>query len=469
METDASTKRILIETNVIDGNVAETFTFSQAETLHLDFVAYTANQKRIKMPEGGSCKMEAWIDGTPATLYVQKTGTVNTTTRKATVTLSRAESNMPVGDYLFTVKVFDSDDLLTGIIARGTMTALYAPDSDNVDYVGTAPAVTGVWGNITGTLSDQTDLQSAINAKQDILAEGAFVDGDKTKLDGIEDGATAGGGSWGEISGTLSDQTDLQTALDAKADDNAVVKLTGETDQTVEGIIRTSGGSAMGSTVRAATAITLGSVGTDIAKIRIGTSNETVFESLIEGADLILRARVGGETTGDIRVGDLGESVYIGILKALATTGLVVQDSAGTEKLKVGADTGADVQVTGTLSTTDTLTAETAIGKAVSVNAQTGTSYTLVLGDAGKIVTMTNASANTLTIPTNASVAYATGTVLNVIMGGAGTTSITGDTGVTVNGISAGSGDISAQYQGVALIKTGTDTWIASGAIGTVA
>jgi hypothetical protein len=131
------------------------------------------------------------------------------------------------------------------------------------------------------------------------------------------------------------------------------VKLTGETDQTVEGIIRTSGGSAMGSTVRAATAITLGSVGTDIAKIRIGTSNETVFESLIEGADLILRARVGGETTGDIRVGDLGESVYIGILKALATTGLVVQDSAGTEKLKVGADTGADVQVTGDLSVTE--------------------------------------------------------------------------------------------------------------------
>jgi proteasome lid subunit RPN8/RPN11 len=109
----------------------------------------------------------------------------------------------------------------------------------------------------------------------------------------------------------------------------------------------------MGSTVRAATAITLGSVGTDIAKIRIGTSNETVFESLIEGADLILRARVGGETTGDIRVGDLGESVYIGILKALATTGLVVQNSAGTEKLKVGADTGADVQVTGDLSVTE--------------------------------------------------------------------------------------------------------------------
>jgi hypothetical protein len=196
---------------------------------------------------------------------------------------------------------------------------------------------------------------------------------------------------------------------------------------------------------------------------------QMVYEFGVANPKAYFRSWDGSAWTSFKEVVFNGDDLTSAILKALATTGLVVQNSAGTEKLKVGADTGADVQVTGTLSTTDTLTAETAIGKAVSVNAQTGTSYTLVLGDAGKIVTMTNASANTLTIPTNASVAYATGTVLNVIMGGAGTTSITGDTGVTVNGISAGSGDISAQYQGVALIKTATDTWIASGAIGTVA
>jgi hypothetical protein len=45
------------------------------------------------------------------------------------------------------------------------------------------------WGDITGTLSNQTDLQDALDDKQDILTEGAFVDGDKTKLDGIEAGA----------------------------------------------------------------------------------------------------------------------------------------------------------------------------------------------------------------------------------------------------------------------------------------
>lgn len=45
------------------------------------------------------------------------------------------------------------------------------------------------WGDIGGTLSNQTDLQSALDDKQNILAEGAFVDGDKDKLDNIEDNA----------------------------------------------------------------------------------------------------------------------------------------------------------------------------------------------------------------------------------------------------------------------------------------
>jgi len=42
-----------------------------------------------------------------------------------------------------------------------------------------------------------------------------------------------GGGTWGSITGTLSNQTDLQTALNLKADDSAVVKLTG--NQTIDG------------------------------------------------------------------------------------------------------------------------------------------------------------------------------------------------------------------------------------------
>lgn len=99
----------------------------------------------------------------------------------------------------------------------------------------------------------------------------------------------------------------------------------------------------------------------------------------------------------------------------------------------------------------------------VYVNDQTGTTYTLVLGDAGKAVDMNNASANTLTIPTNASVAFGVGTCITITQLGAGTTTVEGDTGVTLNGTSAGSVDIGNQYAGVTIRKIATDTWIAQG------
>jgi hypothetical protein len=105
----------------------------------------------------------------------------------------------------------------------------------------------------------------------------------------------------------------------------------------------------------------------------------------------------------------------------------------------------------------------------ISINTQTGTSYTLALTDSSKIVEMNNASANTLTIPTNASVAFPVGTMITITQYGAGTTTVTGDTGVTVNGVSAGGGDIDARYDGVSIYKRATDEWIVQGAIGAIA
>jgi len=97
-------------------------------------------------------------------------------------------------------------------------------------------------------------------------------------------------------------------------------------------------------------------------------------------------------------------------------------------------------------------------------NNQTGTTYTLVLTDKdNKTVTMTNASANVVTIPTNASVAFPINTKIPVMQHGAGVTSSTGDTGVTVNNVSAGSVAASSQFNGMLLHKTGTNTWVVSG------
>ena len=103
-----------------------------------------------------------------------------------------------------------------------------------------------------------------------------------------------------------------------------------------------------------------------------------------------------------------------------------------------------------------------------AINAQTGTTYTLVLTDAGKVVTMTNANPNTLTIPLNSSVAFPVGTIINVIQLGAGVTTIAAVAGVDLNGEDEGEGDLFGPYQGVALQKLETNAWVVLGAIGTV-
>lgn len=96
------------------------------------------------------------------------------------------------------------------------------------------------------------------------------------------------------------------------------------------------------------------------------------------------------------------------------------------------------------------------------VNAQTGTSYTLVLTDVAKIVTLSNAAAITLTVPPEASVAWPTGTTVVLAQLGAGTVTIAAGAGVTIN--SAGSAlDIGEQYGVATLLKTGTDTWLLFG------
>jgi len=94
------------------------------------------------------------------------------------------------------------------------------------------------------------------------------------------------------------------------------------------------------------------------------------------------------------------------------------------------------------------------------------TSYTLVLGDAYKLIEMEVTSANTLTIPTNASVPFPLGTQILVSQLGTGQTTITPSGGVTLRS-SGGKTKTSAQYSMCTLIKRGTNEWYLSGDITT--
>ena len=106
---------------------------------------------------------------------------------------------------------------------------------------------------------------------------------------------------------------------------------------------------------------------------------------------------------------------------------------------------------------------------AFTLNDQTGTTYTTVLSDSYQVlVTMNNASANALKIPTNASVAHPVGTVITVLNKGAGLCTISAVTSGTTTVLSAGATAAQptlSQYKSCALIKLSTDLWYVVGAI----
>jgi hypothetical protein len=98
----------------------------------------------------------------------------------------------------------------------------------------------------------------------------------------------------------------------------------------------------------------------------------------------------------------------------------------------------------------------------IAINAQTGTTYTTVLADDGKLITCDNGSAIALTIPPNSSVAYGIGTQINIMQLGAGQVTITAGAGVTLR--SEGSKlKTKGQYAVATCAKILSDTWVVVG------
>jgi hypothetical protein len=94
----------------------------------------------------------------------------------------------------------------------------------------------------------------------------------------------------------------------------------------------------------------------------------------------------------------------------------------------------------------------------LAFNAQTGTTYTLVAGDLGKLVTTSNASAITVTVPPSV---FATGNIINVQSIGVGLTSFAQGAGVTITstGATSSAPTLRARYSACTIICTGSNTF----------
>lgn len=181
--------------------------------------------------------------------------------------------------------------------------------------------------------------------------------------------------------------------------------------------------------------VELNTLGAAIKAANEGEANTNAFDDAE-------KTKLGGIATGATADQDLSG------LQPLATalTNTTASYTSAEETKLSGIATGAttDQDLSGLVT------------KAVPINAQTGTAYTLVLTDASKYITATNGSAVTLTIPTNSSVAFPVGTQILLKQGGAGQVTVAG-AGVTIN--TSQTLLLRAQHSGASLVKTGTDTW----------
>ena len=145
------------------------------------------------------------------------------------------------------------------------------------------------------------------------------------------------------------------------------------------------------------------------------------------------------------------------ITAVTAGTGLSGGGTSGAVSLAI------DTAVTADLTTAQTLTNKTLTAPKInlSFNAQTGTTYTLVAADSGKLVTTSNASAVVVTIPAGV---FAAGEQINIQSIGVGLTTISGaSVTITSTGASASAPILRARYSACTIVCTASNVFTVIG------
>jgi hypothetical protein len=187
---------------------------------------------------------------------------------------------------------------------------------------------------------------------------------------------------------------------------------------------------------------------TDTTYYKIGNGS-TAWNSLAYGAynGVISNGSITSAMIADgtIVAGDIAANAV--------TTAKILDDNVTTAKIADNAVTQVKL-------------ADRVVGSAeldnLTLNAQTGTTYTLVLTDAHKLVTQSNASAITTTIPPNGDVAFEIGDQVNLLQLGAGQVTVAAGSGVTIRSEGAKL-KLKGQYAAATCIKIASDEWVLVG------
>jgi len=195
-------------------------TTSLTELDDVNLTGLTQTNGKYNLGSGGSGGVQSVVAGTGITVdatdpanpivaatalapaWGDITGTLSNQTDLQTALDGKVDENASITGATKTKITYDAKGLVT---AGADATTADIADSSNKRYVTDAQLT--VIGNTSGTNTGDQD----ISGKQNILSEGAFVDGDKTKLDGIETGAEV------NTIDTVTDTAEIDLTVTARA------------------------------------------------------------------------------------------------------------------------------------------------------------------------------------------------------------------------------------------------------------
>lgn len=203
------------------------------------------------------------------------------------------------------------------------------------------------------------------------------------------------------------------------------------------------------------------SIDASLVDLKGGTTGQVLSKASNTDMDFTWVTDAAGDITGvtvtsPLTGGGTSGTVTVGILSGTTSNLGAVQLSDSTSS------TSTTLAATANAVKTTYDLAAAALPKLLSFNAQTGTTYTLVAGDADKLVTTSNASAVTVTIPPSV---YSAGQQINVQSIGVGLTSFAAGAGVTITstGATAAAPILRARYSACTIICTASNTFTVIG------